>query len=456
MKLIINTKFTLIFLSIFLASCSSITPKPDISPISNAQLSPNFKYDTLIEVLPKNIDYSKWWLVFNDTTLNNLIEKIEFNQDLALAQAKYNEAISAKKQAQSVLLPTIDIQASANRAKSNNQTKNNFSLSSQSNWELDLWGRIRQNIASNEYNITSSQADLDAVRLSLQIQLAINYLNFRIIEKQLELLQNTVYEYQKSLKLTENRYNAGVIAKVDVLQAQTQLQQANTQLTQTILSQNKLENAIAILTNTAPNNFKLDKSSNPLPNLVKIGNIQTNILQNRPDIIANLNRIYQANEQIGIAKKAYLPNINLQAGVSSASSTLGNLFSLPNLAWSLGSALAVNLFDNGAKKAISQQAMAQYEQTVASYRQSILTALKDIEDNLAAQANLAIQLEQKNSSLQTAYKTKQITLNQYKAGTVSYLDVSNAQNQELSIQRDILSIQSQQYETAVNLLSYGK
>ena len=399
-----------------------------------------------------------WWKPFADPKLDALMVQVgQANQNVAQAEAKYRQATAATQQAQAARFPTLGTNASATRSS---QATNGVRSTSQSlsaglsaSWELDLWGRVRWSIEAGDASAAASASDLAATTLSLQAQLATNYGALRSLDVQRGLLEDSVSAYQRSLQLTKNRYDAGVVAKSDVAQAQSQLLSSQAQLIDTGAQRATLEHSIAVLTGKPPSELSIARVDGyPLQLPAIATSMPSELLQHRPDIAAAERRMAAANAQIGIAVAAYYPTISLSGSAGQRGATLADLLSLPNRFWSVGPALALSLFDGGARDATKAQAMASYDQTVAAYRQTILGAIAEVEDNLATLRVLAEELVVQQQAVQAAQEALTIALNQYKAGTVSFLNVATAQTAEYSARRTELALRSQQFSASVALI----
>jgi NodT family efflux transporter outer membrane factor (OMF) lipoprotein len=410
----------------------------------------------------------KWWKVFGDAELDALIEQVSVsNQSLKVSEARYRQAQALTQSARSAYFPTVSANASATRSRAasarsagNNDAVTNYNLTANVGWELDLWGRIRRTVESNDANAQASAADLEAARLLLQAELANSYFQLRVNDAQKQLFVDTIAAYQKSLELTKNRYAVGVAGKVDVVQAEAQLLSAQAQALDLGVQRAQLEHAIAVLIGKAPADFSLRtieasggasvdwKVAMPL---VPVG-LPSTLLERRPDIAAAERRAASANAQIGVAKAAYFPTLSLSASGGFTSPTLSNWISAPNRFWSLGPSLAETLFDFGKRAALSDQAVASYDQNVASYRQTVLEAFQDVEDNVATLRILEEEAKVQTEAVRAARESVALTINQYKAGTVSYLSVVTVQTALLSNERTEVGLLGRRLGATVGLI----
>jgi len=401
-----------------------------------------------------------WWEAFGDPLLNELQKQVSIsNQNLALAEAQYRQARTLVQSARAGYVPTVFAGASADRSRSsaagtsaNRGVRNNYSVSLDAAWELDLWGRVRRSVESSEAGAQASAADLESLRLSAQAELATNYFQLRALDTQKQLLEDTVAAYAQSLKLTENQYAAGIVARADVVQAQTQLKATQAQALDVGVQRAQLEHAIALLVGKPASSFTIGPA--PLaadPPAVPAG-MPSDLLERRPDVAAAERRMAQANAEIGVAKAAYYPTLTLSGTAGFQSSVLSDLISAPNRFWSVGPALAQTLFDGGARRAVSENAIAAYDGNVAFYRQTVLTGFKEVEDNLAALRILEEEARIQDEAVQSARQSVLLTTNQYKAGLVSYLNVIVVQTSALSVERNAVDIRNRRLAASVALI----
>ncbi|HQY27855.1 MAG TPA: efflux transporter outer membrane subunit [Burkholderiaceae bacterium] len=402
---------------------------------------------------PADLQAGAWWTVFGDRQLDALIADIDAgNQDLRRAEALARQARAATDAARAGLYPAVSGGASASRNRQAGSTFSTYGLDVSAGWELDLWGRVRGGVVAAEAAASASEADLAAARLSLQALLAQSYHQLRIADAQRKLLADTVASYERSLKLTRDRLAAGVATRADVAQAESQLKNAEAQRLEVGIARAQLEHAIALLTGRAPSALALAEAPMPAELPPVPAGIPSRLLERRPDIAAAERRVAAANAQIGVVRAAYFPTLTLSADGGLRSNRLGELLSLPNRFWSLGPALAASLFDGGARAAASAQAVAAYDATVAAYRQTVLTAFGEVEDNLVALSVLADQENVQREALAAARTSLDIVTLQYKAGTVSYLNVIVAQTAVLQGERAVLDLRGRRLAATVALI----
>jgi NodT family efflux transporter outer membrane factor (OMF) lipoprotein len=402
----------------------------------------------------------EWWTIFNDPRLDALENEVNIsNQNIAIAQAQYAQAYALVQAAKSSFFPILTTNASytGSRTKSGSSdatTSGQALLSADVTWELDLWGKIRKTIEANRTNAQASNADLENARLSAQAQLAQDYFQLCSIDVQKELLDNTMVIYRKFLTLTRNRYASGVAAESDVLQAQTQMEGTRAQEIDIGIERAQLEHAIALLIGKPASDFSIPllTQASTVPS-IPIG-FPSQILERRSDIAAAERTVATANALVGVAESAYFPTLTLSASGSYGSSALSRIFSSPNPLWSVGPALAETIFDAGLRQAQTNQAKAVYDQDVAAYRQTVLTAFQQVEDNLAALRILEQEAQVEDETVRDAQKTLALETNQYKAGTVSALDVINTQAIALSDEKTAVTLLGERMNACVLLIEY--
>ncbi len=400
------------------------------------------------------LERGPWWQLFNDQVLNDLAARVEVsNQNVAAAVAAYAQARALVAEQRATLFPSVNLGSGANRAQSSGNIRNNYQASLGASWEPDVWGRLQIAVNGAEAAISASAADMAAARLAAQGELAVNYLSLRQQDAQTALLASTLKGYMRALDIAQNRYAAGVAAKTDVLQAQTQLANARADEAGLQRSRAQLEHAIAVLTGQAPGNFTLPAEAVWKPSVpdIPVG-VPSTLLQRRPDIAAAERRVASANAQIGLAKAAYYPSVGLNASVGTSASRVAQLFSAPAAVWSLGLSVAQVLFDGGARDARVSGANAAYDQTVARYRQVVLSAFQNVEDQLAGVRVLQTQQTLRSQATSAADQVEQQVLNRYRSGQVSYTEVITAQTTALNARRALVQATADRQTTAVALI----
>ena len=319
-------------------------------------------------------------------------------------------------------------------------------------WEPDFWGRIRNTVKANSLEAQATLADLENVRLTVQAEVAVDYFELRVLDAQKQLLDATVLAYQESLKLTQAQYDSGLASGQDIEQAETQLEITHAQATDLGIQRAQLEHAIAMLLGQPASSFSI--TTNPLtanPIAIPFG-VPSQLLERRPDVAAAERRVAEANAQIGVARAAYFPTITLSGSAGYQSTSVGNLFSGPSLVWSVGATMAQTLFDAGLRKAVTEQAWAIYQGTVANYRQTVLTAFQEVEDNLSTLRILSQELQQQNAAVESSQRYLTLANARYQSGLDSYLNVITAQTTLLSNQRTAMNLQMQQMTASVQLI----
>jgi NodT family efflux transporter outer membrane factor (OMF) lipoprotein len=438
---------------LLLTGCAitKVDPPPPVTPAAQFKEAGLWQRATSATPVP-----DAWWQLFNDPVLNDLQARLVIgNENLKASVAQVASARAALEASRSALFPTLSANLSATRGNSSSSTvtsvRNSVTLSADASWELDLWGRLSQATTGAQASLQASVDDLAAARLSAQATLAQTYFSLRSAEAQQALLERSVEAYQRSLELTQIRYRSGVAAQSDVLQAQTQLKSAQASLVETNASRAQLEHAIAVLLGQPPSALSLDRSAAlPAPPAVPVL-LPATLLERRPDIAAAQRRVAAAYAQIGVADAAFFPSLTLSASAGYRNSSLSNLVSAPNLFWSLGPSIAQAIFDGGQRKLASAQARASADQATATYRQAVLTAMQEVEDNLVLADQLQQEAALQQEALDAAQRNLQITLEQYRAGTVSYLNVVTAQTAAFTTERSLLDVRNRQL-AAVNQL----
>jgi len=391
-----------------------------------------------------------WWKVFNDPVLDSLMAEVNVsNQDLRAAEARYTQARAAVAAARSGLFPALGLDTSATRARG---TPNRYQVAVDARWEIDVWGRIRRLLEAARAGEQASAADLEAARLSLQAELATNYFQLRVTDTTRDLLDDSVKAFQSSYNITVNRYNAGVAGKADVVQAETQLRSTEAQAIDLRITRAQLEHAIAVLIGRAPASFTLEQRqfSVRIPDVPP--GVPSTLLERRPDIAGAERRMAAANAQIGVAQAAYFPALSLSGSAGFASDSLRTLFSAPSRFWSIGLGLAGTILDFGARGAQVDIARGAYDEDVATYRQTVLAAFQEVENNLAALHWLAEESKVQQEAARAARESVVLTVNQYKAGTAAYLAVVQVQATQLAEERDTVALLGRRLAATVALI----
>ena len=407
------------------------------------------------------LERGPWWQLFGDPVLDQLAARVEVsNQNVAAAVASYAQARALVRQQRAALFPTVSLNGGANRSgsgsgntsRTSGSVGNNFQVGIGASWEPDVWGRLGHAVTGASASAQASAADLASATLSAQGELATNYLSLRQTDAQKVLLDDTIAAYQRALVITQNRYKAGIAAKTDLLQAQTQLVSTQASAAGLMRQRAQFEHAIAVLVGEAPGNFSLPPTAwKPVVPEVPVG-LPSTLLQRRPDIASAERRVAAANEQIGIAKSAYYPNLPLSASYGFGASQVAGLFSAANSVWAIGLSATQLLFNAGATGAQVEGSEAAYAQTVAQYRQTVLTAFQNVEDQLAATRVLLTQQDLLRQASQAADQVEQQLLNQYRSGQVSYSNVITAQASALNARSALVQSMADRQTTAVALI----
>lgn len=409
-----------------------------------------------------------WWEMFSDPQLNALEEQVNIsNQNIAAAEAQFRQARAQVQAARAGYYPTVTTAPAATRSRNSSNlakgsniggvstsTFNDFTLPVDATWEPDVWGRVRRIVEASQANAQASAADVEAASLIAHAEVAQDYFQLRVLDSQKQLLDTTVDIYQKFLELTKNRYAGGVAARSDVLVAETQLKTAQAQAIDVGVQRAQFEHAIAVLIGKPASDFSIEAS--PLahavvPPAIPAG-VPSELLERRPDIASAERLVAAANAQIGVAQAAFYPNITLSAAGGLQSSTISNWFTWPSRFWAIGTTLSETLFDAGLRSALTDEARAAYDASVATYRQTVLAAFQDVEDNLAALRILEQEARVQGEAVKAAQQSVTVFRNQYKAGTASALDVIVVQATELASERTEITLLGSRMTAGVLLI----
>jgi NodT family efflux transporter outer membrane factor (OMF) lipoprotein len=414
----------------------------------------------------------KWWEIFGDPRLNELEDQVNVsNQNIAAAAANFLVARAVVRQARSQYFPVVSVNpaitnqrqpvfggfggGSGSGSAVGGLTTGSFteySLPFDASWQPDLWGRVRKNVQANVYAAQALAADLENVRLTMQSEVAVDYFQIRSQDAQKQLLDDTVQTFQDSLDIVRARFQAGLSSNEDVVQAETQLETAQAQDTDLGIQRAQFEHAIAVLVGKPTAEFSM--AALPMaagPPAVPV-EMPSALLERRPDIATAERTMARANTQIGIAQAAFYPTVTLSGGTGLQSTSLADWFTWPSRFWSVGPALAQTLFDAGARRAVQQQAQASYDQTVALYRQTVLAAFQQVEDNIAALRILEHEVQQQDAAIRSSQENLSLATDRYKAGIDIYLNILTAQTTLLSNQRTALNLRMEQMVDSVKLI----
>lgn len=451
-----------------LVACQ-LSPKPQAPRM---EVPPKFKESSGWKIAHPSDAASRgdWWRVFHDGDLDSILKSIEVsNQSLQGAAAKAEQSAALLKSAKLAFLPTASVTGSATRSKSgvsggssniNSLTSGGgtsagsprdiYSSSGSLGWEIDLWGRLRHSARAAMADVEAAHSDVESTLLSLQTQAAQNYFSLRAADAQRRLLEGEVASYEKSLALTRNREKQGVASKADVAQAETQLANTRAALIETGVQRATLEHALATVTGRMPADFSLkrDTLASSIPSLPAA--TPSTVLERRPDIAASERRVAAANERVGVARAAFFPKLTLSADKGWRGLT--DLFAHANSFWSLGADVAEPILDSGKRVAESEQAKATWRQSVADYRQTVLTAMQEAEDALSTLRILAQESAAQDEAVRAARDSERIARNQYEAGTLSYINVAIAQATALAAERTAIDLRARRLAATVSLI----
>jgi NodT family efflux transporter outer membrane factor (OMF) lipoprotein len=407
----------------------------------------------------------QWWEIFGDPQLNALEEEVTLsNQDLKIAEARLRQARAMIRFNRSAEFPTISTSPSIiNERESANQPyfpasqANNgtgaFTLPFDLSYEVDLWGRVRRTVSASKEEAQASAADLQTANLTLHAELAVDYFELRSADVQNNLLDDTVKAFNEALKLTQSRFDGGAAPESDVAQAQTQLDGAQVQDTDIAVMRAQYEHAIAILIGKPPAEFSITPEPQTAFKLPAIPiTVPAVLLERRPDIAAGERRVAEANDQIGIARAAFFPALVLGATGGFTGTSITNWFTWPSRMWAVGPQMSQTIFDAGRRRAVSEGAIANYDGTVASYRQTTLAAFQEVEDNLAALRVLEKESQQQKQATVSAERSLRLFNERYEGGVDNYLQVITAQNVLLTNQRNSIDIQRRRMDASVILV----
>ncbi|HWF46400.1 MAG TPA: efflux transporter outer membrane subunit [Bryobacteraceae bacterium] len=461
---------------LLLASCN-LAPKyakpPAPAPIAYKEVPPDYKEGNGWKLAQPGDDKlrGKWWELYNDPQLNALEEQVAgANQTIVAAEANYRVSRALVVSARAALFPTVGASPSYANSRASTTTRvttvsggtssgaqtgtilNEYSLPFDVSYTVDFWHRIRNQIAANAYAAQASAADIGTAVLSAQAALADDYFQIRSLDMQRRILDDTVGSYSQTLQLTQILFKTGIDSDQDVAQAQTQLDTAVTQQTDLGVARATFEHAIATLIGKPPADFELPVATfHPNPPQVPVG-VPSTLLERRPDVAAAERTVAEANANIGVARAAYYPNVTLSASAGFQTATLTKWFTWPSGFWSLGPQLSQTFFEGGARRALNEQAQAQYDVTVANYRQTVLTAFQAVEDNLASLRILSQEIVQEHTVVLSATHYLDLALTRYRTGVDSYLNVITAQTSVLTNREAEVGIELRQMTASVGLI----
>jgi len=409
---------------------------------------------------------TEWWKIYQDPVLTGFMVQVnQTNLTVAQAAAQFQNALALVKQASSAQYPTLGLTADLTRSDApyststggfdvNPTPQTRYGTSLGASWQLDLWGGIRRNVESNEASMQASAANLAGVRLSQQTVLATTYFKLRVLDAQKSLLAATVAAYEKSLKLTENRYKAGVSGKSDVAVSRTQLESTRAQLINLEWQRAVLENAIAVLLGHAPSAIKIAEHVNWLiqPPTVPVG-VPSTLLERRPDIAQAERKTAAANAQIGVATAAWFPDLTLSGSTGFQTAQSAQLFTAPAQLWALGPALALSIFDGGLRASRVEQARTNFDIQAAAYRLTVLNAIQEVDNAMVQLRVQAREQEVQKLAVDAAREAVRLSQNQYEQGLVDYLSVAVLETTALNNERTQISLMGKRLAASVQLIS---
>lgn len=402
----------------------------------------------------------EWWAVYHDATLSGLLNQVSIsNQNVANYAAQYRQAQALASASRAALFPSLGYDGSVTRSGSH-ATGSSVRTSSSSHqaelsasWEPDLWGKLRRTLEENRASASASAAELANITLSAQSELAQDYFQLRIMDQKIACYQQSVDAYQRYLNVINSQYQAGTASRATLAQAQLQLESASASAQDYQWQRAQMEHAIALLVGKAPADFSLAAAplTATLPAIPAA--LPGELLQRRPDIAYAERNMAAANAAVGVAVAGYYPDLTLSASGGVSASVLHSLFSLPNRVWSLGPELSGTLLDAGATSAKVDQARAGWDASVATYRQTVLSAMQEVEDKLVELNTLQGEIAAQQRATDAAQTSARVTRLQYEAGMINYLDVATTENSSLSAQQSLLTLQSTQWVSSVALIA---
>ena len=442
--------------ALLLAGCVNLAPRYEVPAVDTPVAFKQGRGAWVAAAPADTLDRGPWWELFDDPVLNGLAAQVEVsNQNVAQAVAAYAQARAITREQRASLFPQVSLDGSrrVTGGGGDTPTRRTYSVDIGASWEPDVFGRLRLGVDSARAAEQVAQADLAAARLAAQGELASNYFGLREADVLRGLQAETLRGYERSLQITRNRYEAGVVARTDVLQAESQLANSRADLLTIERNRATFEHAVAVLVGKAPANFGIapdPKWSVKVPGIPQ--EVPSTILQRRPDIAAAERQVAQANARIGIARAGFFPSFGITGSAGLTAASIGDLFSASSLVWALGTSMAQMIFDAGATGARVDQARAALDATAARYRQTVLTAFQDVEDQLVT---LRVLQEQQGLRLQAsraADLVEQQVLNRYQAGQVNYTEVITAQQNAAAARRSLVQAQIDRQLAAVALI----
>ena len=443
---------------LILTACSShVVVHPPEYQIPIVQADDQYKYADLNWTPTSTIQISagQWWEIYQDPVLSQLMQQLNLeNFTLKQAEARYQQAQALLDIQRANRIPNITATSSANRnGAKNTSTSSQFGLGIQASWVPDLWGRVAKAIEGQQANLEANQADLDAIKLNQQLLATEAYWTIRVLDAQSDVLGQTEKSYLRSVQILKNQYHAGMIARADVIQAETQLKQVQIQQIEATRDRNLQENILAVLQGKSVAQFQLRKQKQTLTIPQLPTQLPSRLLIQRPDVIRAERELASIHAELGLAQTAWLPDLTIGLNGNLNNQIFAHLFSSPQYLWSAGLQATAMLFDGGKRDAEIVQAQAHYAEKLAAYRQSILTGWKEVEDALLQALSFKQQQVEQNKLLALAIENEQVAMRRYKAGLVSYLEVISAQNLRLQAEQTILQLQQSQLNNTAQLVA---
>jgi len=444
-----------LLLALALAGCASLEPTYDVPQVDTPIAFKQGRGAWVPAAPADTLERGPWWELFGDPVLNTLAASVDVsNNNVAAAVANYAQARAITREVRASLFPSVGLDAGRNVSGGESRpTTRSYQVSMGASWEPDVFGRLRLNVASARAGEQIALADLAAARLASQGELAVNYFGLREADLQRKLLAETIAGYERTLQIARNRYEAGIVARTDVLQAETQLANGRAEMLGLERTRALFEHAIAVLVGKAPANFSIADDPQWTARVPALPEeVPSTLLQRRPDIASAERRVAQANQQIGVARAGFFPSFGLSGSVGLSAASIGDLFSTSALVWSLGASVAQMVFDAGATSARVEQSRASLEQAAAGYRQVVLQAFQEVEDQLVALRVLQQQQVLRQEAARASELVEQQVLNRYQAGQVNYTEVIQAQASAASARRALVQAQIDRQVAAVSLI----
>lgn len=396
-----------------------------------------------------------WWQVYQDPTLAALMQRLgKDNLSLQQAEARYRQAMSLVQQQQATGKPNLDAQGGVSRqGAKHSDDNNNYNAGLKASWVLDVWGRVALSVQAAQANAQASAADLAAIQLNQQLLAAEAYWQIRGFEQRLNLLVQTQASYQRAFEILQDQFRAGMIARADVIQAETQLKKVGIDLLVLQRERALAENILAVLLGQPVSEFKLPTQKLSLnPPAIPI-QVPSRLLGQRPDVIQTERELVASHAELGLAQTAWLPDINIGLDASANSRVLSTLLQSPQYLWSVGLQAAGTIFDGGKRKAQIVQAQARYDERLAIYKHKVLTGWKEVEDALLQSESFRNELQQQQQLLDLAKENERVVQQRYQAGMISYLEVVVAQNLRLAAAQSIVQLQQKQMQNSAQLIA---